>query len=456
LSGSVNPNGLSTNASFQWGPTTAYGNVTPPQSIGNVTQTVAATLSGLSANTSYHARITATNSAGTVNGNDVTFTTSGLAPVPDFTIQVSPGAQSVTQGNPVNFSVSVQSQNSFGSPVSLTAFNVLGSQASFSPSAVTPLANGSATSNLTIATSLSTPIGTSTLTIQGQSGSLTRNATASLTVNAQVLSPTLSVLPASGTQLTNFTVTGTNYTPSGTINRFVQIPGQSWQQISSITATSAGAITTQWPFQPGCTYPAGTAQAYAVDASTNRQSPTVTEQVFADSSCPLTITSISPNSIIKGQSYTFTLTGNGFQQGFTATLINEANQSFPITITQFISATSIQVTASIGSGPTATQTIRITNPSGQSASIPFTALGNCPGKFCLGDVVTVYNTLGAGLNLRTCASTSCSIVLNMSDGTTMTVFGGPVSSDGYTWWGIQGVIGGVTRTGWAADQWLRK
>ena len=71
---------------------------------------------------------------------------------------------------------------------------------------------------------------------------------------------------------------------------------------------------------------------------------------------------------------TFTLTGTGFQSGFTATLINELNQSFPASSVQFISSTSVKATVFLGAGPTSTQTIKITNPYGQSAQINFTAL----------------------------------------------------------------------------------
>ncbi|MEW6209520.1 MAG: IPT/TIG domain-containing protein [Acidobacteriota bacterium] len=88
----------------------------------------------------------------------------------------------------------------------------------------------------------------------------------------------------------------------------------------------------------------------------------------------LTITQINPSTVNKGTTVTFTLTGTGFQSGFTATLINELGQQFNITQKEFVSSTTVRVTAFIGSGPTSTQTIRITNPDGQSASITFQAL----------------------------------------------------------------------------------
>lgn len=89
-----------------------------------------------------------------------------------------------------------------------------------------------------------------------------------------------------------------------------------------------------------------------------------------------TISSITPNSVTKGQSATFTLTGTGFQSGFTAKLINELGTEYNVSSTQFISSSSITVTAYLGSGSTSTQKIKIINPDGQSTQINFTALGN--------------------------------------------------------------------------------
>jgi hypothetical protein len=72
----VDPHGLSTNVYFQYGTTTSYGLSSSPQSkTGNTYENVAAGISGLSASTTYHFRIVATNSSGTVHGADQTFTT---------------------------------------------------------------------------------------------------------------------------------------------------------------------------------------------------------------------------------------------------------------------------------------------------------------------------------------------------------------------------------------------
>ena len=76
LNGSVDPNGLTTSVYFQYGTTTSYGFTTAPHSkTGNTPQSVSANIAGLTASTTYHFRIVATNSAGTRYGSDRTFIT---------------------------------------------------------------------------------------------------------------------------------------------------------------------------------------------------------------------------------------------------------------------------------------------------------------------------------------------------------------------------------------------
>jgi hypothetical protein len=79
LNGSVDPNGLTTSVHFDYGPTTSYGFSTVPHNYNGVTtQSVSANITGLSPNTTYHFRIVATNTGGTIYGGDRTFST--LAP----------------------------------------------------------------------------------------------------------------------------------------------------------------------------------------------------------------------------------------------------------------------------------------------------------------------------------------------------------------------------------------
>ena len=77
FAGSVNPNGMSTTAYFQYGTTTSYGSTTAPQSVGSGTSsvTVNQVVAGLMCNTLYHFRVVATSPSGTSTGSDRTFTT---------------------------------------------------------------------------------------------------------------------------------------------------------------------------------------------------------------------------------------------------------------------------------------------------------------------------------------------------------------------------------------------
>jgi hypothetical protein len=76
LNGSLDPHGLATSVHFQYGPTTGYGLTTAPQShSGNTYLNISANISSLTANTTYHFRIVASNSAGTSMGGDRTFST---------------------------------------------------------------------------------------------------------------------------------------------------------------------------------------------------------------------------------------------------------------------------------------------------------------------------------------------------------------------------------------------
>jgi len=74
LNGTVNPNSLATTYHFDWGTTISYGNTTTTTSAGSgsATLSVNAAVTGLVQGTTYHYRISATNSNGTTTGNDLT------------------------------------------------------------------------------------------------------------------------------------------------------------------------------------------------------------------------------------------------------------------------------------------------------------------------------------------------------------------------------------------------
>jgi hypothetical protein len=96
--GHVNPNGLATGYYFQYGTTTAYGAQTPlaPAGNGTISIRLSQTISGLQPATTYHYRIVASNSAGTVTGGDHAFKT---AKVP-LSLQITGVPNPVTYGEP--------------------------------------------------------------------------------------------------------------------------------------------------------------------------------------------------------------------------------------------------------------------------------------------------------------------------------------------------------------------
>jgi phosphodiesterase/alkaline phosphatase D-like protein len=95
LNATVDPNELAvTECRFEYGPTTSYGHnasCSPSPGAGAEPVAVAAAIGALSANTTYHYRVVATNAAGTSDGADQTLTT-----LPNLPIVVTRGISSLS------------------------------------------------------------------------------------------------------------------------------------------------------------------------------------------------------------------------------------------------------------------------------------------------------------------------------------------------------------------------
>ena len=116
--------------------------------------------------------------------NCVTVTPVATA-TPDFSISCSPSSVSVSQGSGTTTTCTVASTNGFNSAVGLSCTNPSsGVSCAFAPASVTPPADGSANSTLTINATSTATTGTFSLNVQGVGGSLTRSTSVSLTVNA--------------------------------------------------------------------------------------------------------------------------------------------------------------------------------------------------------------------------------------------------------------------------------
>jgi hypothetical protein len=111
------------------------------------------------------------------------FSGCGGAPTPDFSVSVSPASLSIAQGAGGTTTATVTSVNGYNSAVGLSCSGQpAGVTCSFAPSPVTPPANGSASSTLTVNVGASVTAGSYSFNVVGTDGSLTRTAALSLTV----------------------------------------------------------------------------------------------------------------------------------------------------------------------------------------------------------------------------------------------------------------------------------
>ena len=94
---------------------------------------------------------------------------------PDFSLSCSPSSLSVQQGNSGTSTCTVTSTGGFSSPVSLSCGSLpAGVTCAYNPGSVTPPANGSASSSLTVSVAGSVPTGSYGFQAQGTDGSVTR------------------------------------------------------------------------------------------------------------------------------------------------------------------------------------------------------------------------------------------------------------------------------------------
>jgi serine protease len=255
--------------------------------------------------------------------------------------------------------------------------------------------------------------------------------------------------------------------PGTTVNTLT--PTLTWNVSTGATAYSVAVLTTSGTtvlaqnvstnsvtcptLQSGVTY------LWSVSASNSAgSSPTSTPVYFTVSvaSAPvLTGISISPSTVPAGQNATVTLTLSGPAPPTGAVIgLSTSNTAFPLppsyTIPSGQSSTNFTEQASaVITATTSTMVTASYNGGSQNTSILVTL-------FYIGEYVTVYNTGGEGLNLRTCASTSCATIIDMPDGTVMQVIAEPTQAGGYTWWNLSGYVEGTVYSGWAVETYLEQ
>ena len=104
LNGGVNPNGLATTGWFEWGtsPTLSTFSSTSTQALGSGTtsQSITATLTGLTAGTTYYFRAAASNSSGPSKGSIASFSTTAAGAAP--TVVTNPATSVTATGGVLN------------------------------------------------------------------------------------------------------------------------------------------------------------------------------------------------------------------------------------------------------------------------------------------------------------------------------------------------------------------
>jgi kumamolisin len=193
--------------------------VTAAFSTNPTTGTSVLTLTASSTATTGSATVTITGTSGSLTATTTLALTVNSAATPNFAIAASPTSVTVTQGASGTSTITITSTGGFNSATTLSASGLpIGVTAAFSTNPVTPPANGSVTSTLTLTASSTATVGAATVTITGASGSTTHSTTIALTVNASsgTANFTLSLSPSSftvderGSVSTTLTVTSVN------------------------------------------------------------------------------------------------------------------------------------------------------------------------------------------------------------------------------------------------------
>ncbi|MFY9949051.1 MAG: protease pro-enzyme activation domain-containing protein [Candidatus Sulfotelmatobacter sp.] len=236
------------------------------------TGTSVLTLTASSTATTGSSTVTITGTSGSLTATTTLALTVSATATPNFTISASPASLTVTQGSSGASTITITSTGGFSSATTLSASGLpTGVTAAFSTNPVTPAANGTVTSTLTLTASATATTGAATVTITGTSGSLTHSTTIALTVNASSATKnfTLSLSPSSFTVDERGSVSTTlTITSQGGFNSAVDLSVNEFPSGVSATA-SANPVTP----------PANGSTTVTITWSASRRAPTGTTTI---------------------------------------------------------------------------------------------------------------------------------------------------------------------------------
>jgi hypothetical protein len=288
---------------------------------------------------------------------------------PDFTLAVSPGSQSVIQGNSVSYTVTQTAVNNYAATVSYSISGLpTGATATFTPASVA----ASGTTTLSVSTATTTPAGSYTLTITGTDGTITHTASATLVVSAVDFS--LSASPASQSvnqgNSTSYTVTETG------INGYV--------------GTVTYSVTTGLP--------AGASASFAPASTTGSGTTTLTVATLATTPVG---------------TYTLTISGTD------GTLTHTASVTLVVSTPDF-SITASPTSQTVNQGNPTSYTVTLNPISGYSGTVTFGLSGQPAGVSFNFAPPTLTGSGSTVLNISTASSTvpgTYPLTINASDGT---------------------------------------
>jgi len=254
------------------------------------TGTSVLTLTASSTATTGSATVTITGTSGSLTATTTLALTVNSTATPNFTVAASPTSVTVTQGASGTSTITVTSTGGFNSATTLSASGLpSGVTAAFSTNPVTPAANGSATSTLTLTASSSATVGAATITITGTSGSTTHSTTIALTVNASTgtanftlsLSPSSFTVDERGSVSTTLKVTSVNGFHSAVSLSVNEFPSgvSATASANPVTPPANGSVNVTITWSASRRAPAGTTTIELIGTSgslTNQTPVTIT------------------------------------------------------------------------------------------------------------------------------------------------------------------------------------
>jgi kumamolisin len=387
-------------------PTGVTASVTP----ASTTKTTTMKLSAASSATLGTSTVTVTGTSGSLSGT--ASVNLAITAEPVFEISSSPASLTILQGAKGVSTITIAPQNGFSGAVALTASGLpTGVTASFVKATTT------APGTLTLTAGASATLGTATVTITGTSGTLSSAATVALTVAAPpsfalTASPPSLAVPQGGTCAGTIAIAPLNGFSGAVALSATALPSGVTATFSSLGALSSTVTFSAVPnASTGAAAVTITGRSGSLNAKVTIILTIVPQPIFTLASHPATL-SVTPGASgvssiaitdISGFNGMVALAVSGLPRGITATLGAVKSGSSTLTLTA-------ASTAAAG-----TSTITITGTSGTLSSKATLALTvNPPPSFTL-------TAAPAGLSVTPGSSGASSIVITDMSGFTGTV-----------------------------------